>query len=82
MAKGKKYESRHVVQRPDGSWANKIAGAGRASSLHNTQADAINSARDDLRKSGGGELVIHGTDGKFRQKDTVPDANDPISSKG
>ena len=82
MAKGKQNKARHVVRRPDGSWANKVAGADRASSVHETQADAMQSARDAIRKSGGGELVIHGTDGKIRAKDTVPDGNDPHPPKG
>lgn len=77
-----KQRARHVVRRPDGSWANKIAGADKASSLHETQAEAIDSARSALRKSGGGELVIHGTSGKIRAKDTVPTANDPYPPKG
>ncbi len=79
MAKG---TNRHVTKRPSGNWANKIEGADRASSLHNTQADAINSARDGLKKSGGGELIIHGTDGKIRAKDTVPHGNDPNPPPG
>lgn len=77
-----KSQSRHVVRRPNGTWANKIAGADRASSLHDTQAEAIDSARDALRQSGGGELVIHGTGGKIRQKDTISPAKDPYPPEG
>ena len=79
MAKG---NNRHVTKSPSGSWANKIEGADKASNLHNTQADAINSARDGLKKSGGGELIIHGTDGKIRQKNTIPTAKDPYPPEG
>lgn len=78
----KQTKARHVVRRPNGTWANKIAGADRASSLHDTQAEAIDSARDALRQSGGGELVIHGTGGKIRQKNTIPEAHDPYPPKG
>ena len=64
--------NRHVVKRSDGVWANMVEGRKRATSLHNTQADAIRSARSALRNAGGGELIVHGADGKVRQKDTVP----------
>lgn len=77
----KKSDSRHVVPRGD-KWANVKPGAGRATSLHDTQSDAIKSARLNLRSSGGGELNIHGTDGKIRKKDTVPDGNDPPDIPG
>ena len=32
-------------------------------------------------KSGGGELNIHRADGKIRQKDAIPDGNDPYPPK-
>ena len=74
--------NRNVYRRPDGKWVNKRSGAGKATSLHDTQADAVDTARQNLRNSGGGELSIHGRDGKIRQKDTVPDGNDPYPPKG
>ena len=64
--------NRHVIQRSDGVWANTVEGRKRATSLHDTQADAVKSARNALRNAGGGELIIHGTDGTIRKKDTVP----------
>jgi hypothetical protein len=73
---------RTVSQRPDGTWANKRDGAERASSLHNTQRDAANSARQQLKTSGGGELKVKGEDGKIRSKDTIPPARDPFPPKG
>lgn len=77
----KKSGSRHVVKSGN-KWANKKAGNKRATSTHRTQRDAEKRAREDLRESGGGELNIHGEDGKIRQKDTVPDGNDPHPPKG
>ena len=77
-----KKQNRHVTQRPDGSWANKIEGADRASSLHDTQAEAQKSARESLQKNSGGELITHGTDGKIRQKNTIPPAKDPYPPEG
>jgi hypothetical protein len=60
----------------------KAPGASRASSHHNTQADAIGRARTIIGNAGGGELNIHGRDGSIRAKDTIPNGNDPRSSKG
>lgn len=68
---------RTVSRRPDGTWANKLDGAERAGSLHDTQRDASDSARDMLKRSGGGELKVKGEDGKIRSKDTIPPGNDP-----
>lgn len=74
MSKGR---DRDVYRRPDGTWVNKRHDADRASSLHDTQADAIDAARDQLHNQGGGELTVHGTDGRIRSKDTISPGNDP-----
>jgi hypothetical protein len=66
-----------VYRRPDGTWANKRNDSGRASSLHDTQAEAIDAAREMLVNQGGGELVTKGLDGRIRSKDTIPPGNDP-----
>lgn len=73
---------RTVSQRRDGSWANKKDGAERASSLHDTQAAAARTARQQLRSEGGGELRVKGEDGKIRTKDTIRPAKDPYPPKG
>lgn len=73
--------SYHVTPRDEG-WAAQRAGADRASSLHDTQAEAIAAAREYLGNQGGGELNIHGRDNKIRAKDTVPHGNDPRGTKG
>jgi len=74
MSKGK---DRIVYQRDDGMWANKRNDAGKASSVHDTQKDAIVSAKGMLRNQGGGELTTKGRDGKINSKDTIPPGNDP-----
>ncbi len=76
-----KKNSRTVSKRPDGTWQNKKDDASRASSVHNTQADAVNAARDMLHNSGGGELTTMGRDGKIRSKDTIAPGNDPLPPK-
>ena len=68
---------------PDGNdWTVEKPGASRASSRHDTQRDAIDAARGYLGNEGGGELKIKGTDGRVRAQDTVPNGNDPRSSRG
>ncbi|MDR7300012.1 DUF2188 domain-containing protein [Haloactinomyces albus] len=62
---------RHVV--PDratgGGW--KVTGADSAESQTATQADAIDEAEQELRHSGGGELLIHGLRGQVCDKRLV-----------
>ncbi|MBI1237828.1 MAG: DUF2188 domain-containing protein [Alphaproteobacteria bacterium] len=74
MSKGR---DRTVYQRPDGSWVNKRNDAGRASSVHPTQRDANQAAREMLQNQGGGELTTKGLDGRIRSKDTIAPGNDP-----
>lgn len=68
---------RDVVPNPEGGWDVVKPGGGRASSHHDTQADAIGRGRDIVRNAGGGELRIHGRDGRIRDSDTIPPGNDP-----
>jgi hypothetical protein len=63
-------ETRHVVPR-EGGWAVRGADTDRMSSVHATQAEAIERAREVVRAAGGGEIVIHMRDGRIRDKDTV-----------
>jgi hypothetical protein len=69
---------RHIVPNPDGDWDVVAPGADRASSHHDTQHDAIDRGREVVRNSGGGEVVIHGEDGRIRDSDTVPPGHDPF----
>lgn len=78
MSKGK---DRTVYRRSDGVWVNKRNDADKASSLHKTQKDAENAARQNLKNQGGGELTTKGLDGKIRSKDTIPPGNDPNPPK-
>jgi len=72
---------RTVTPHPDG-WSVEKPGASRASSVHDTQREAIDAARQTLANSGGGELAIKGTDGAVRAQDTITPGNDPRSSRG
>ena len=68
MSKGR---DRTVYRRANGVWVNKRNDAGKATSLHKTQNEAENAARQNLKKQGGGELITKGLDGKIRSKDTI-----------
>jgi hypothetical protein len=72
---------RTVYKTDDGKWANKRNDSNRASSIHDTQGDAEEAARENLKNQGGGELTTQGRDGKFRSKDTIPPGNDPNPPK-
>lgn len=62
---------RMISPRDDGKWDNKLVEGQQASSVHETQGEAIEAAREMLQNQGGGELTIQGTDGKFREKVSV-----------
>lgn len=72
---------RNVTPSGDGNWAVHKPGASRASSVQPTQAAAIDRAREILLNDGGGELTIHGRDGRIRDSDTVGGGNDPNPPK-
>ena len=72
------HRTPHVVPR-DGNWAVQCEKAARASSLHRTQAEAISAARQ-IARAEHTELVIHGRDGKIRDKDSH--GHDPYPPKG
>lgn len=65
----------HTVQLPQGGWANKQEGNPNPLATHKTQADAIKQGAL-LAKLKGVEHVIHGRDGKIRDKDSY--GNDPF----
>lgn len=68
---------RDVVPSRNGGWDVRAPGATRASAHERTQADAVNRARDIVHNAGGGEVRIHGRDGRLRDSDTVAPGNDP-----
>jgi hypothetical protein len=72
---------RHVVPDADGGWNVKKPDAQRSSGHFDTQAEAINRAREIIHNAGGGELRIHGRDGRIRDSDTIAPGNDPNPPK-
>lgn len=73
-----KKRNQHVVPH-EGKWAVRGAGSQRATSLHDTQGDAISAARGIARNQQS-ELFVHGRDGRIRERDTF--GNDPFPPKG
>lgn len=73
-----KKRNQHVVPHKDG-WAVKPAGGDRASSVHDTQREAIDRARD-IAQNQHSELFVHGRDGRIRERDSH--GNDPFPPKG
>jgi uncharacterized protein YdaT len=68
----------HVVPHGD-DWAARREGADRVSSIHETQADAIEAARRTAMHEGG-ETFIHRPDGRIRDRDSY--GNDPFPPRG
>jgi hypothetical protein len=73
---------RTVSRRANGLWANQKDGGQRATSLHDTQKQAADAARQSLKNEGGGELKVKNEDGKIRLKDTIAPAKDPYPPRG
>jgi len=72
----------HVTKnREDHSWGVKRAGAERISAKADTQRGAEILAKQFCGNAGGGEVRIHGLDGKIRDSDTIPPGNDPNPPK-
>jgi hypothetical protein len=73
----KRKTNLHVVPRIDG-WAVRTEGRSRATSIHSSQREAIEAARK-LAKKAATTLVIHGRDGRIRERDSY--ARDPFPPK-
>lgn len=71
-------KNQHVVPH-DGGWAVRGAGNTRATSIHDTQAAAIDAARDIARNQAS-ELLIHGRNGQIRDRDSY--GGDPFPPRG
>ena len=71
-------KNQHVVPR-DGGWGVRGAGNSRDTAQTSTQREAIERARE-IAQNQGSEVVIHGTDGKIREKNSY--GNDPFPPTG
>ena len=71
-------KNQHVTPR-NGVWQVKGAGNQKATAITNTQSKAIRIARQ-IAINQQSELVIHGENGKIREKNSY--GNDPFTPKG
>lgn len=71
-------KNQHVVPK-DGKWQVIGEGNEKATATFSTQAEAIEKARE-IAINQESEVVIHGKDGKIREKNSY--GNDPYPPKG
>ncbi len=71
-------KNQHVVPHDDG-WAVRGEGNERATSVHDTQEEAINAGRE-IAQNQGSELLIHGKNGQIRERNSY--GNDPFPPRG
>lgn len=69
----------HIVKNPAGGWSVKQENAQRSSANCDTQKEAIQRAIS-IAKNNSQEVVIHGEDGKIREKNSY--GNDSYPPKG
>ena len=72
-------KSQHVTPHSKGGWQVKGAGNTKATVRTTTQAEAISIAKS-IAVNKKSELVIHGTNGRIREKNSY--GNDPFPPKG
>jgi hypothetical protein len=77
-----KPQDRTIYKNEVGKWVNEKHEAGRASTLHDTQEEAYEAAKEMLQNQGGGEISIKGLNGEIREKNTIAPGNDPVSIEG
>lgn len=70
-------KNQHVVPHPNG-WAVKGEGNSKPTIITDTQAEAIDIARN-IAKNQESELLIHGRNGEIRHRDSY--GNDPFPPK-
>jgi hypothetical protein len=68
-------KNQHVVPRGSG-WAVHGSGNSRDTSQHGKQSQAISAARD-IAQNQRSEVVIHGRDGRIREKNSYGNDNYP-----
>lgn len=70
-----KGKNQHVVKHQDG-WAVKGAGNAKATKVAKTQAEAIKAGKV-IASNQGAELLIHGKNGRIREKNSYGNDNCP-----
>jgi len=71
-------KNQHVVPRANG-WAVRGEHNDKATSVHDTQAEAIEAARRTAIRQGS-EMLVHGKNGQIRERNSF--GRDPFPPKG
>jgi uncharacterized protein YdaT len=72
-------KNQHVVPH-EGKWAVKGEGNTRVTSIHDTQSEAIDAAKE-IAMNQKSEVFIHRPDGRIRERDSYDDATDSAKEK-
>ena len=75
--------TRFFVVPQSSAWALRETGSARVSRVYKTQREAVAAARKLIKQKDGGEIVVHGRDGRIRGVDTYAlggDSFDKISA--
>ncbi len=70
---------RHVVA-ADNGWHVEKNGAQRPSAKAPTQAEAVKRAVEIVANDGGGQVIVHGTDGEIRANRTIAAGDEHTTS--
>lgn len=70
----------HVVPRGSGVWAVRSEDATRAAGVYATKVDAVERAKGIVSNAGGGQIVVHGRDGRIQYENTY--GADPYPPRG
>jgi Uncharacterized protein conserved in bacteria (DUF2188) len=70
-----KRKETHVVPNSRGGWDVVRPGAATRESGHANKRAAEQRARELTREIGGGEVVVHGRDGRIQDADTIKPSN-------
>ena len=71
----------HVMKHPDGGWQGKKEGSQKATFITETKKQAEQKAKAIVSNQGGGEVRLHGKEGRILDSDTVKPGNDPFPPK-
>jgi Uncharacterized protein conserved in bacteria (DUF2188) len=71
----------HISIDKEHGWKAAKENSLRVSAYADTQKEAEDLAKQFAGNAGGGEVRIHGRDGKIRDSDTVAPGNDPCPPK-
>lgn len=71
---------RYHVVKDDSNWKIKGENSTRATSVHETKAEAVSAARDLAKSQGNSQVIIHKENGRIQEERTY--GRDPFPPKG